>query len=97
MERKHRLSVSQICLATMFGLLFFQSVLTNDAFAEYRVALVIGNGAYPVNPLAGPPKDAQKMIGVLPKLGFKVVGKMNVKKNEMIGLIRDFTPALHKF
>jgi hypothetical protein len=38
-----------------------------------RVALVIGNGAYQVGPLANPVNDAKGMAGLLRSLGFEVI------------------------
>ncbi|MCB1955861.1 MAG: caspase family protein [Rhodocyclaceae bacterium] len=43
-----------------------------DVLAAGRVALVIGNGAYPDAPLANPVNDARAMSAKLTELGFEV-------------------------
>jgi hypothetical protein len=49
--------------------------LSSPAFAEKRVALVIGNSAYQnVSPLANPRSDAILMASTLGRLGFVLVG-----------------------
>jgi uncharacterized caspase-like protein len=56
-----------------------------DAFAERRVALVIGNAAYKVAniSLATTRNDAEDVSSVLKTLGFEVVTAINVNKREM--------------
>jgi hypothetical protein len=48
-----------------------------------RVALVIGNSAYPSAPLANPAKDAKAVASALRELGFEVVELINASKSEM--------------
>jgi uncharacterized caspase-like protein len=49
--------------------------LSSPAFADKRVALVIGNSAYQnVSPLSNPKSDALLMAGTLSRLGFVLVG-----------------------
>lgn len=49
--------------------------LSSPAFADKRVALVIGNSAYQnVSPLSNPKSDALLMAGTLNRLGFVLVG-----------------------
>jgi len=65
----NRLSVA----ATAFAL-FWAPVCSDSAYAERRVALVIGNSAYQnAPPLANPMKDAQTIAAMLRKGGFAVV------------------------
>jgi hypothetical protein len=48
------------------------TMLSSAAFAETRVALVIGNAQYEQKPLKNPKNDAKAIAGVLEKLGFRV-------------------------
>jgi uncharacterized caspase-like protein len=50
---------------------------------EVRVALVIGNAAYPTAPLRNPVNDATAIADRLRKLGFEVTLKTNVQQREM--------------
>lgn len=50
---------------------------------ETRVALVIGNAAYPTAPLRNPVNDATAIAERLRALGFEVTLKTNVKQREM--------------
>ena len=48
--------------------------LSQPAFAEKRVALVVGNSTYQrVPPLTNPPKDADDMSEMFRKAGFTIV------------------------
>ena len=49
------------------------SVSAQGLDASTRLAVVIGNGAYPAAPLANPLNDARAVTGALRELGFKVV------------------------
>jgi TPR repeat protein len=48
------------------------SVLAQTVDSGTRLAVVIGNGAYPAAPLANPRNDARAVTGALRELGFKV-------------------------
>jgi uncharacterized caspase-like protein len=62
-----------------------------EAWAERRVALVVGNATYKATPpLANPRNDAEDVSNVLKTLGFEVVTTINANKRDM-----DF--ALQKF
>jgi uncharacterized caspase-like protein len=63
------------------------------AFAEKRVALVMGNAAYQnVNQLANPANDAVAMSETLKSAGFDVVElKRNLNVNEMRRALRNFS------
>ena len=58
--------------------------------AEQRVALVIGNSAYPTAPLRNPVNDATAMAEKLRALGFDVILRTNVN-------FRDMTRAVNQF
>ena len=62
------------------------------AFAEKRVALVIGNSAYQnVAPLTNPSNDAAAIAATLTKAGFDIVdAKSNLSGIEMRRVLRDF-------
>ena len=50
---------------------------------DVRMALVIGNGAYPGSPLANPANDARAMAATLRSLGFTVVELQDASKTQM--------------
>lgn len=60
------------------------------ARAEKRVALVIGNAAYPAAPLRNPVNDARAVAARLESLGYEVALHTNVAQ-------RDFTRAVSRF
>ncbi len=60
------------------------------AHAERRVALVIGNGAYPSAPLKNPVNDARDMAAALQRLGFEVVLLTNANQQQMDSSVREF-------
>jgi uncharacterized caspase-like protein len=71
--------------------------LTNaSAFAEKRVALVIGNSAYQnVNRLANPGNDSGAMSATLKSSGFNVVElKRDLNVSEMRRALRDFSDTV---
>jgi hypothetical protein len=61
------------------GLLSFAAIAGPDD----RVALVIGNSAYPSAPLANSAKDAKAVASALRELGFQVVELVDANKVEM--------------
>lgn len=64
------------------------------AFAESRVALVIGNGAYKSVPeLANPPSDAKDVADALRSLGFKVTLAIDADQAHMRQAIAEFSKA----
>lgn len=66
-------------------------VLPLPAWAEGRVALVIGNGAYEAVPrLPNPPADAAAMAGKLRRLGFQVTEGADLGKAAMDRIVRRF-------
>jgi len=83
------------CTTVVIMFLLASFTLSKDAGAEYRIALVIGNGAYDVGPLSNPPNDAKLMHDTLYNLGFEVDGYKNVRtQKKMKMLIRDFGKRL---
>jgi uncharacterized caspase-like protein len=61
-----------------------------------RVALVIGNSSYKVNPLTNPVNDATDMAALLKRLGFTVTLKTNAGKREMKEVMAEFAHSLQK-
>lgn len=65
------------------------------AFAETRVALVIGNSAYAhTTPLANPLNDARDMSATLKRTGFDVVEALDADKRKLDGALRSFADKL---
>ena len=64
---------------------FVACVLSFGASAgpDDRVALVIGNAAYPAAPLDNPVKDAKAVASALRELGFQVIELIDANKLEM--------------
>ncbi|MBP2231210.1 hypothetical protein J2847_004522 [Azospirillum agricola] len=63
---------------------------TGVGSGERRVALVIGNDAYPTAPLRNPTNDARAMAAVLRVLGFEVIERINAGKADMEKAVIDF-------
>jgi Caspase domain/Domain of unknown function (DUF4189)/Putative peptidoglycan binding domain len=84
-------AVGAVFLAVLSTWLFSQ-----PAFAERRVALVMGNSAYQnVNRLANPANDSEAMSATLKKAGFDVVElKRDLSINEMRRALRDFADTV---
>lgn len=64
------------------------------AFAEKRVALVIGNSNYKVAPLANPVNDAKLMVKTLRGLGFDVLESMDADQQDMKLAVTEFGDKL---
>jgi uncharacterized caspase-like protein len=62
--------------------------------AEPRVALVIGNSAYPNGPLRNPANDADLMAETLKKVGFYVIERRNADQLSMKRAIQEFGKRL---
>ena len=62
--------------------------------APGRVALLIGNNAYPSSPLRNAVNDARDLGAVLRELGFRTIVKENTSRAEMIGALQEFGKAL---
>ena len=66
-------------------------VSANAAFADKRVAFVVGNGAYKnVAALPNPAVDAKSMAKVLRNVGFDVVEGANLTRDKMTEKLLDF-------
>ncbi len=63
---------------------------------EHRVALVIGNAAYPTSPLRNPVNDARAVSAKLKNLGFQVTLRENVPLKEMMRAITQFGEQLDR-
>ena len=64
---------------------------------ERRLALVIGNGNYPMSILANPGNDAKSMEKALKGIGFDVKKYENLKQKEMARAIDDFGNRLKNY
>jgi Caspase domain/Putative peptidoglycan binding domain len=66
-------------------------VSTSAAFADKRVAFVVGNGAYRnVAPLPNPAVDAKSMAKLLRSVGFDVVEGANLTRDKMTEKLLEF-------
>ena len=73
----------------------FLSLTTEAALAaEKRVALVIGNSAYPNARLTNPFNDATGMVKALQGLGFEVIAGFDLTKSDMERRISEFAARL---
>lgn len=61
------------------------------AGGESRVALVIGNTAYPSGALANPKNDATAVASALKKMGFDVELKLNASKTDIDSMLSRFS------
>ena len=77
------------CLLAVVILGFVALVQPANA-AEPRVALVIGNSAYAVAPLANPANDARLMTATLRNLGFEVMERIDADQKTMKYAIIEF-------
>lgn len=83
-----RIGAISFCLIILSGLI-------SSAFAQERVALVIGNGAYQnAIALANPANDANDMTVALRELGFEVIAATDVDKAGFDSKLREFARAL---
>jgi uncharacterized caspase-like protein len=62
--------------------------------AQRRLALVIGNAAYPGAPLANPVNDARAMTAALRSAGFEVISRENATHMDMLQVLREFGDKL---
>jgi len=86
----------------MAGVGWFRSALLAGALAlgladaahAKRVALVLGNGAYPEAPLVNPANDAADMAARLRSLGFEVVLQTDATRQQMAAAFSGFLQRL---
>jgi uncharacterized protein YgiM (DUF1202 family) len=67
----------------LFCLVVLTAPATAQAQSEPRLALVIGNAAYPSQSLRNPVNDAKAMAASLRRLGFEVIERTNAGKKAM--------------
>lgn len=67
-----------------------------SAAAETRIALVIGNSAYPSAPLGSPRSDAEAVAKKLADLGFAVTKKSDLGRDALFSAIREFSDLLQR-
>ncbi len=87
-----------LCLS-LWLLLLAPAVLAapaSPAMEGRRVALVIGNGAYPAAPLKNPVNDARDMAATLRSLGFEVIARENASLRQMEDALDQFWASLKK-
>jgi uncharacterized caspase-like protein len=82
-----------VALAALVFFAAFVSLAGAEA-GERRVALVIGNAAYPDQPLANPVNDARAMAQTLQSIGFDVTLRENLGKKAMETAIVEFGEKL---
>ncbi|MDK9695566.1 MAG: caspase family protein [Siculibacillus sp.] len=84
--------VSRLFGAAVLGLALLVSALVMPAAAERRVALVIGNSSYKsIVALSNPRNDAEDMSSALRSLGFEVMLRTDVQKNDIRNVLKDFS------
>ncbi len=81
-------------LAAFLAALAACLLLAPPAAANGRVALLIGNNAYPTSPLRNAVNDSRDLGAALRDLGFKTIVKENTSRAEMIGALQEFGKAL---
>ena len=85
--RSPRHAFAAVLLAVLVG-------ATATLAEEQRIALVIGNSAYPTNPLANPVNDAKLISAVLRAQGFEVIEKLDVGQTAMKLAVIEFGSKL---
>ncbi len=78
-------------LRTLAALAVFALVNAGSAFAENRIALVIGNSSYrSVTVLPNPANDAKAVTDMLSSAGFEIVSAPDLTQSDMRRTVRDF-------
>ena len=95
MKRNSKAALLFRCVAAMV-VLFFVSVCSPAVghAAAKRIALVIGNSAYPESPLVNPVNDARLIAATLRELDFLVMEHLDVDQKTMKRAIQDFGAKL---
>jgi hypothetical protein len=88
--------MTSTCLRTMaaFAVVAILVVFAPAAGAAGRVALLVGNNAYPTSPLRNAVNDSRDLGAALRELGFRTIVKENTSRAEMIAAIQEFGKAL---
>ncbi|WP_158816740.1 caspase family protein [Methylocapsa sp. S129] len=91
------MTVQMKFMAAMLALLSFVALVVSPTRAQTpaagqnpRIALIIGNSAYPDHPLATPANDAGLVAQTLQAAGFEVVGARDLDQDTLRGALRDF-------
>ncbi|MES2298042.1 MAG: caspase family protein [Pseudomonadota bacterium] len=87
-KRKRRSLVAMLALALLLQL------FAGSAWAERRVALVIGNASYPQKALRNSVNDASDVAAALRRLGFDVLERKNRNADELRRDVADFQDKL---
>ncbi len=87
---RERARVSAICALLLLLCAGLLSARPGIAFAEGRQALVIGNGAYAIAPLANPRQDAESIAQALKTVGFQVTLVTDANQQAMRRAVIDF-------
>ena len=82
--------------ATLLAAVAWTAAAQAPVKAPARIALVIGNAAYPSAPLANPLNDAAAMAKELEAAGFTVIRRENAKLRDMHLALREFGDKLGK-
>lgn len=81
-------------LSIVLALLLAAASGASEAFAENRVALIIGNGSYKSSRLKNPRNDARLMAKTLSAAGFDVMTVMDASAGDMRQAVSDFGSRL---
>jgi hypothetical protein len=76
------------------ALSFRRSWAANAAADPSRLALIIGNSAYPDAPLLNPANDARAVGGLFTQAGFTVDSRLNATRTDMMAAIERFGAAV---
>jgi hypothetical protein len=82
---RRRLAGALMALVFLAG-----GLAAGPAAAEFRTALVIGNGAYATAPLRNPVNDARAMAEALGGMGFDVIARLDADRAEMQRAVVEF-------
>jgi hypothetical protein len=85
-----------LTLASILLTAFLATTVSGQESGPARVALVIGNGAYPSAPLRNAVNDARAMGRRLSTLGFQVITVENADRDAMEKSILDFSSRLRR-
>ncbi|MBT8438265.1 MAG: caspase family protein, partial [Gammaproteobacteria bacterium] len=78
----------------VFGL-SLMSMLVSAAYAERRLALVVGNSAYEhAAPLKNTTNDAEAVAALFARLGFEVLKGIDLKDREFGRIVGEFSERL---
>ena len=82
---------TRMITAALFGLLAFGfAAMPDTAYAEKRIALVIGNAGYQAGALNTPANDAGLIAQTLQAAGFDVAGARDLDQDSLRHAFRDF-------